>query len=196
MRVSTLFRIALICSTVSGKAVFSQEIPRPDTLGANFDARVPGKATPADFDYLVGQWTFRYQRRDSTTGKYGPVLTGLWTAAKTHEDCVVEDQFSTNQGDGTHSLLMTYRVYNTVSGNWGIMGIPGRRGTPWQPGVAWALGNDRVMVQTNPETKRVSRIRYYSITRDHFLWRSDISTDEGKTWVRDALLIEATRVKP
>jgi hypothetical protein len=109
---------------------------------------------------------------------------------------VVEDQFSTDQANGTHSLLMTYRVFNTVAENWSIQGIATRRGTPWQPGTAWSIGNDRVMVQSHPDRKSMTRIRYYSITPDHFLWRADGSTDDGKTWVRDALLIEATRIKP
>jgi hypothetical protein len=174
----------------------AQDIPRPDTLGANFDAAKPGTGTPADFDFLIGQWRYRIQARDPNTLAYGPVQRGIWTAAKTHEGLIVEDQFSTELADGTHSVLMTYRVYDTVNHNWSIQGISARRGTPWQPGTAWSAGADRLLVQSHPATGTRSRIRYYAITPDHFQWRADGSKDDGKTWVADVILIEATRIKP
>ena len=174
----------------------AQGIPRPDTTGASFDASKPGTASPNDFDFLLGQWRYRIQARDPKTLVYGPIQKGMWTATKTHEDLIVEDQFSTEQPDGSHSLLMTYRVYNTKNHNWSIQGIAARRGTPWQPGTAWSEGNDRLLVQANPETGVLLRIRYYAITKDHFLWRADGSKDEGKTWTADVILIEATRVNP
>src|SRR4051812_23836898 len=102
--------VALVLPSV----LSAQDLPRPDTTGANFDAAKPGTATPADFDFLIGQWRFRLQARDPKTLAYGPVQHGTWTAAKTHEGLIVEDQFSTDLADGSHSLLMTYRVYDTV----------------------------------------------------------------------------------
>lgn len=192
-RVALLFAVAALHLTSEAGA---QDIPRPDTLGAQFDETKPGTATPADFDYLLGTWRFRHQARDPQTGKFGPVNTGFWTAQKTHEGFVVEDQFSTDRADGGHGVLMTYRVYDTTTQNWTIQGILASRGGPWHPGTAWSVGPDRVMVQWNSARRVLQRIRYYSITKDHFLWRSDGSLDSGRTWVRDVQLIEATRVKP
>ena len=40
------------------------------------------------------------------------------------------------------------------------------------------------------------RIRYYDIQADRFSWTADRSTDEGRTWVKDYLRIEARRIGP
>jgi hypothetical protein len=42
----------------------------------------------------------------------------------------------------------------------------------------------------------LSRIRYYNIRTDAFLWVSDRSTDGGKTWVKENQKIEARRIGP
>jgi hypothetical protein len=49
-------------------------------------------------------------------------------------------------------------------------------------------------VQENPGLGALTRIKYYAITPTHFLWRADGSRDGGKTWMKDVILIEATRV--
>jgi hypothetical protein len=176
-------------------------IPRPDTLGANFDADSPGQGTPSDYDFLVGKWNYRYQARNPKTGAYTPVVTGVWTGTKSHDSFVFEDEFVIARPDRPRSIVMTYRVFDPVEKRWAIQGIGVQRGV-WQPGRSWTDGRDRFLVQDNPATKIDNetpemrtkvRIRYYSITRDHFLWRADGSIDGGVTWLRDVMLIEATR---
>lgn len=167
------------------------EIPRPDTLGANFDHATPGTATLADYDFLVGQWTFRYQQRDPATGTYGPVVTGEWVGEKVYET-LFADQFLLVNRAGVRNATATYRVFNPTRRVWEIEGVAVRRGV-WQPGLSWRDGDDRLLVQENPETHVTLRIRYYAITKDRFQWRADGSRDGGKTWMRDIILIEATR---
>ena len=72
-----------------------------------------------------------------------------------------------------------------------------KQGSPWAPGVSWSDGKDRFVVQTygTGSDALITRIRYYAVTRDHFLWRADGSTDGGKTWMRDFWKIEANRSK-
>lgn len=166
-------------------------IPRPDTLGANFDIERPGTGSPTDWDFLVGKWTFRYQPRDQETGAYGPVQTGTWVGAKHQNGSIFEDDFEVATGSGP-STTVTFRVFDPASKRWGIEGVAVKRGV-WQPGTAWADANGRYLVQDNPARGTRVRIRYYSITPDHFLWRADGSRDGGKTWMRDVMLIEATR---
>ena len=36
-------------------------------------------------------------------------------------------------------------------------------------------------------------MRYFAIGPDRFLWRADLSTDGGRTWLLDAWAMEATR---
>jgi len=75
--------------------------------------------------------------------------------------------------------------------------VDAKQGSPWAPGVSWSDGKDRFVVQTygTGSDALITRIRYYAVTRDHFLWRADGSTDVGKTWMRDFWKIEANRAK-
>jgi hypothetical protein len=94
--------------------------------------------------------------------------------------------------NGANPPIMTYRVFNPTKSDWEVQGVALQRGV-WQPGVSWSDGKDRFLVQENLERKTLVRIRYYSIEPNHFLWRADGSSDGGKTWMRDVMLIEATR---
>ncbi len=38
------------------------------------------------------------------------------------------------------------------------------------------------------------RIRYYDIQADRFSWSADVSKDDGKTWMKDFMHIEARRI--
>lgn len=89
---------------------------------------------------------------------------------------------------------MTYRAFDPTEGVWKVQGVNVRRAV-WQPGVSWSDAGNRYLVQENPDRKTTIRVRYYSITADHFLWRADGSRDGGKTWMKDVMLIEATRKK-
>ena len=40
-----------------------------------------------------------------------------------------------------------------------------------------------------------TRIKYYAITANHFLWRADGSSDGGRTWQLDLWKMEATRTR-
>jgi hypothetical protein len=191
MRRVVAFSALLLLVPVSVALSQGVEIPRPDTLGANFDHATPGAATLADYDFLVGKWTTRYQQRDPATGSYGPVVNGEWVGEKTYET-LFADQFRLNRPSG-RTATATYRVFNPARRVWEIQGVGVQRGV-WQPGVGWSDGKDRFVVQENPATNITLRIRYYAITKDRFQWRADGSQDGGKTWVRDVILIEATRV--
>jgi hypothetical protein len=170
-------------------------IPRPDTLGANFDDRSPGTAGPGDYDFLIGRWSYRFQFRDPMTGVYGPVREGTWTARKREDAPFVADEFTaTSKGPESAGMILTYRAFNPTRKVWEIEGVGLRRGG-WQPGVSWSDGRDRFLVQEDPSRGTRARIRYYSITPDRFLWRGDGSRDGGKTWIRDIMLIEAVRRK-
>ena len=172
------------------------DVPAPDTLGANFKHDSVGTSTPTDFDFLDGKWNIRFQSRKSPT-EFNPARAGTWSAHRTHDGLVIEDEFSLVNADGSRTLTLTYRVYNKARKTWEIAGVAAKQGSPWAPGVSWSDGKDRFVVQTygtGPDAL-ITRIRYYAVTRDHFLWRADGSTDGGKTWMRDFWKIEANRAK-
>jgi hypothetical protein len=194
--VSLLVVSVAVLSASSVEAQQRIEITRPDTLGANFDVTKVGTGTPSDFDFLIGTWNYRFQsRKQDNPAEYGLPRPGIWTAAKTHGDFMVEDEFRTEIQDGTRTLTMTYRVFNPGKKVWNVQGIGSRR-SGWAPGVAWSDGQNRYLVQDYPEIGAKMRIKYYAITRDHFLWRADGSQDGGKTWIPDVWLIEAKRITP
>ena len=174
------------------------DVPTPDTLGANFRHDSVGTATPTDFDFLDGTWNIRFQSRKSTTSpEFNPARAGTWSARRIHDGLVIEDKFSLiNPNDGSRSFTLTYRVYNQGRKTWEITGADVKRGSPWAPGVSWAdARGDRYVVQTygTGEDALITRIRYYQVTPNHFLWRADGSTDGGKTWIKDFWKIEANR---
>src|SRR4051812_33495206 len=147
-------------------------VPAPDTLGANFRFDSVGTSTPTDFDFLDGKWNIRFQSRKSPT-EFAPASAGTWSAHRSHEGRVIEDEFSlVNPKTGTRSLTLTYRLYNPARKTWEIAGASVSQGSPWAPGVSWSDGRDRFIVQTygTGENAFITRIRYYAVTADHFLW--------------------------
>ena len=182
------------------------DVPTPDTVGANFRHDSVGTSTPTDFDFLDGSWTIRFQARKCTTQnrqptcsprEFWPARAGTWSARRIHDGQVIEDKFSTiNPNDGSRSFTLTYRVYNQARKTWEIAGVNAKQGSPWAPGVSWAdARGDRYVVQTygTGEGALITRIRYYQVKPDHFLWRADGSLDGGKTWIADYWKIEARR---
>ena len=188
--------LALVAAATLPATAQVPDVPAPDTLGANFKHDSVGTSTPTDFDFLDGKWNIRFQSRKSPT-EFNPARAGTWSAHRTHDGLVIEDEFSLVNADGSHTLTLTYRVYNKARKTWEIAGVAAKQGSPWAPGVSWSDGKDRFVVQTygtGPDAL-ITRIRYYAVTRDHFLWRADGSTDGGKTWMRDFWKIEANRAK-
>jgi hypothetical protein len=188
--------LVFVAAAASPTRAQVRDVPTSDTLGANFRHDSVGTATPTDFDFLDGKWNIRFQSRSSPTA-FGPARAGTWSAHRTHDGLLIEDEFSLINADGSRTLTMTYRVYNKARKTWEIAGTGAKQGTPWATGVCWSDGRDRYVVQTygaGPDAL-ITRIRYYAITKDHFLWRADGSTDGGKTWTRDFWKIEADRAK-
>jgi hypothetical protein len=170
-----------------------REIPMPDTLGASFAIGDSTKKAGSleDYDALIGTWEFRYQNRDPD-GTFSPSFTGHWVFEKKPGGGLVEDRWraddpSIPQGQS----LYTYRNFDPQKKVWQIIGASSRGGTI-DPGLTWADGANRYVVQHGDGG--ISRIRYFAITANHFLWRSDFSDDGGKTWYLDAGTMEATRI--
>src|SRR5690348_12974807 len=188
----------LACAAAASARAQVPDVPTPDSLGANFRHDSIGTSTPTDFDFLDGKWNIRFQGRKSPT-EFAPAQAGTWSAHRTHDGLVIEDEFSLiNPSNGSRSLTLTYRVYNKQRKTWEIAGTSAKNGSPWAPGVSWADSKgDRYVVQTygSGEGALITRIRYYQVTKDHFLWRADGSQDGGKTWIRDFWKIEADRAK-
>src|SRR6185436_121683 len=176
-----------------GASGSGREIILPDTLGARVSiADTAAKAgTPADYDALLGTWEFRFQSR-AKDGSYYPAFTGHWTFEKKPGGGLIEDRWRPdNPSIPMAQSLYTYRTFDPKRRVWQMIGSSSNGGEI-QPGLTWGDDTSRYAIQR--DRGGLSRIRYLSIGADRFLWRSDISTDGGKTWVLDAGTMEARRI--
>ena len=62
----------------------------------------------------------------------------------------------------------------------------------WAPGLCWADAENRYVIQHYGST--LMRIRYFAITDTAFLWRADMSNDDGKSWFNDRWTMSARRI--
>ncbi len=170
-----------------------REIAMPDTLGANFAIgdSAAMKARPTDYDALLGMWEFRFQNREKD-GTFAPSFTGHWTFEKKPGGGLIEDRWRPND-PGTSMGLGLY-TYRTFDHDWKVWHINGTwsEGGEVQPGLTWSDDTHRYAIQRSHDG--LMRIRYLSLSANHFLWRADRSTDGGKTWLLDAGTMEATRI--
>lgn len=177
----------------SGPSSIAREIPLPDTLGANFSIAdtntVVGKA--ADYDTLLGFWEFRFQTR-APNGALGPAFTGHWSFEKKPGGMLIEDHW---RGDDPSSPMgvstYTYREFDPERKIWHMLGT-NARGGEFALGLTWSDQGNRYAIQHYGDA--IMRIRYFAIEPNHFLWRADRTTDGGKTWLRDAWMMEAWRI--
>lgn len=177
----------------NGAADAGREILLPDTLGANFSiADSASKAgTLADYDALLGTWEFRFQSR-GRDGSFYPAFTGHWTFEKKPGGGLIEDRWRPDDpSTPLAQSLYTYRTFDPQRKVWQMIGSSSQGGEI-EPGLTWSDGSYRYAIQRNHGV--LSRIRYLSIGTNDFLWRSDVSTDGGKTWLLDAGIMEAKRI--
>jgi hypothetical protein len=93
-------------------------------------------------------------------------------------------------------VTTTLRNYNEPRKRWELIGADA--GTGLQDfGTAQRVGNEMHIEQrfgVSSDKPSLWRIRYYNIQTDKFSWTADRSTDDGKTWVKQYMNIEAKRV--
>lgn len=204
LSVRLLCAASLLAPSVAGAQ--GRAIQLPDTLGANFSiADTAGaRATAADFDYLIGIWHFTFQSR-RPNGAFNPPFSGHWYAMKKAttqytdagrevQSVLVEDQWRPDEpSDASSNGTYTWRAFNSQRSLWTIQGI-NTWSVEWEPGVAWGAGANRYLVQHYDNGATIMRIRYFAITADSFLWRADMSTDRGRTWLLDRWTMQASRI--
>ena len=160
----------------------------------------PARRDPssADFDFLEGKWAIVY---NNAQPGIPPDLRGTWTATKQADGRVLYDEFRIlGPKEETAALGASYRVFDHVRKKWDCryvqLILPGEEGpqqlAQWAEFTAWPEGST---LRVDQQGSRSSlRITYYDITKDHFRWKADVSTDGGKTWKTEQIRIEARRV--
>ena len=194
--------LAALISIVSSTPLVAQNegsvraISLPDTLGANFAVTdtLTGRSGPADYDFLIGTWQFKFQarRRD---GSFTPPFTGHWVFTKKEtggQGVLIEDHWRPDDAASTWEAgTWTYRAYNPERKMWEMEGVNTSAGA-WQPGLMWSAGGDRLLIEWYGPM--LVRLRYFAIEPDRFLWRADATFDRGKSWIRDYWTMEVHRI--
>jgi len=155
--------------------------------------RAASEAHKGDFDYLLGDWEFTAESK-----QYGKTH-GLWSVARLVEGAQILDEYRVLGDSGeTWYVTQTLRVYNAVRDQWELVSLePG--GGLQNVGTGRLEGQEMHIEQrfgVGTPNAAILRIRYYDIQPDRFSWTADRSTDDGRTWVANALRIEARRIGP
>jgi hypothetical protein len=98
----------------------------------------------------------------------------------------------------TFYVTATIRNYDVMHDRWELIGMDDRNGLQ-DFGTANRAGQEMHIEQkfgVSGGSPTIMRIRYYNIKPNSFSWAGDQSSDNGKTWVKDHLRIEAKRIGP
>ena len=145
-----------------------------------------------EFNYLLGDWEF-----SSVSKEYGEAR-GFWSAVRLDEGQILDEYRVVGDSGQTWYVTTTLRNYNGALDRWEL--ISADAGTGLQDmGTGRLVGSEMHIEQRfgvmSPQPS-LWRIRYYDIRPDGFSWTADRSTDEGRTWAREYLRIEARRIGP
>jgi hypothetical protein len=157
--------------------------------------RVAYAAHQADFDYLLGDWEFTSVSKEYGKGR------GFWSAVRLPDDggAVVLDEYRVVGDSGeTYYVTRTLRAYNANLDRWELVSTEGTTGLQ-NVGTGQRVGGEVRIEQrfgVGGPTPSLWRIRYHDIQPDRFSWTADRSTDEGRTWSTQHLVIEARRIGP
>jgi hypothetical protein len=147
-----------------------------------------------DFDYLLGDWEFTSENKESGKGR------GFWSAIRLAEGAQILDEYRavSPSGKTTYYASSTLRAYNAVLDRWDL--VSADFGTGLQNiGTARRVGSEmHVEQKLRGIGQKPSRwrIRFYNIKSNSFSWTADRSLDGGKTWEHKHQQIEARRIGP
>ena len=183
--------VLLLVSAIAASPVSAQQTSDAEDARrrAQFEQR------KHDFDYLLGEWSFEAQHAEWGSGG------GYWTAVRlpTGNGSHILDEYRVVDDAGeTIYVSSTLRAYNIVSGLWELVSADEGGGLQ-DFGTARKVGDEMHIEQRfgvaygQPE---LWRIRYHDIRPDAFSWTADRSLNDGATWQRNYLQIEARRIGP
>jgi hypothetical protein len=181
--------LAAMLAGASARALSAQTAAgarTPEQIQASYEAHA------REFDYLLGDWEFTSVHREYGAGR------GYWSAVRLDEGQLLDEYRIVGDSGQTFYVTTTLRAYNAVQDRWELVGMDQGNGLR-DVGTARRVGDEMHIEQrfgvTGPRPS-LWRIRYYDIRPDRFSWTADRSTDEGKTWEREYLRIEARRIGP
>jgi hypothetical protein len=184
---SLSLRIGLLASLAVAPAGSAQSGGRTwEQIQASFEAHKD------EFNYLLGDWEFSSVNREYGEGR------GYWSAVRLDEGQILDEFRLVGDSGETFYVTTTLRNYNGALDRWELIGADAGTGLQ-DMGTGKKAGEEMHIEQRfgvmSPQPS-LWRIRYYDIRPDRFSWTADRSTDEGRTWTREYLTIDARRIGP
>jgi hypothetical protein len=179
----TLLLAVGLMSALSGQTSAKKT---PEQLQALYDQH------KGDFDYLLGDWQFTADNK-----QYGK-SNGRWSAVRLATGQILDEYRLVDDKGATFYVTATIRNYDAIHDRWELIGMDDRNGLQ-DFGTAQRVGQEMRIEQkfgVSGGNPTMMRIRYYNIQPNSFSWAGDQSTDNGKTWVKEQLRIEAKRIGP
>lgn len=125
-------------------------------------------------DFWVGKWELTWQ------GGKGKNLI-----VKKLNGRVIQENFEAIEGNFKGYLGTSISTFNSQDGKWHQAWADSNGGYIDLIGIM--DGDARIFQMTSPRelpdgTKSISRMRFYDITKDSFIWDWESSTDDGENW--------------
>ena len=183
-RCSLIAFTILVCSPSGHAQPPTLAPPSPSTSGEH------------DFDFLLGKWEFT---AESKVPGVPPTYRGRWTAERTGDETLVEDDFAAFDERGSRVYLgVTLRAFDAKVKRWTTAFVEPVRylegpAAKWSLGSAWREGNE--VREASLDVPNRARARFFDIAPDHFRWSMDRSADGGRTWITDVLRVQARRAE-
>ncbi len=152
------------------------------------------------FAFLLGQWEVTITPKVSSLAARihgSPTYLGTWKAWRAIDRFGVEDELRMmDQSGNPYSLTHTMRFYDVSQGKWILTTLDVYRARHAMAAAEMRRSDMTVASYgRDGEGKAyVQRARFHDITPNSFRFTADRSFDNGKSWDRDALKIEARRV--
>lgn len=163
------------------------------------------KAPPQlkQFGQISGVW--EVENTAWFQGKWYCCWRAVWGFKYTIDGFGVQDYYVQAKNDlppstskfGRNIELTQLRVFNRKENNWRISwmsnGDGQLGGSDYGSFTAKMIDGEIIMTPPPLPNRPLSRIVFYAIKKDSFMWRQEISEDNGKTWKKRSL-IKAKRI--
>jgi hypothetical protein len=180
-------------------------VAMPAAALAQHGGTLPPRTAPpeaAQFDFLVGEWelTVTPKATGLAARLHGaPRLVGTWKVWRAFDGWGVEDELRIMDRSGNPiSLTHALRTFNATRMTWLQTTLDVYRGE-FTSATAGLVRGEMVVDSRGTDAEGqayVARMRFLDIKPGSFTVRQDRSTDGGRSWDRDVLVIEAKRTGP
>ncbi|WP_422860700.1 hypothetical protein ACOKFD_07670 [Flagellimonas sp. S174] len=147
-----------------------------------------------NFAFLIGDFEFKGKTLKSKT-EYNH-YNGIWKSHYILDDTVIEEDFKIIGGNGGTTFHgLTLRSFNSKTNEW-VMGFFDALNPKWYPLGQPEFKDGTISFKGNLpglQPGQLLQVTFYDLGENTFKWKSDISPDNGKTWIYDFTVIEATR---